>query len=351
MWHQLILSSGFHVAGTKMQGEGKRQVEAEMARQHDDALQSFHANAALATSIATSIRRTGQVALLGMGGSHWVNRTASFVYRAMGIEVQTEVLSEALMQPLPDHPRTVILTSQSGGSGEIGRYLETPQRHEERFGLTLNAESRLALGVPSLIGHGGVEKAFAATRSILISQALHLSVLAALGHDAGEALAVLENPPHADIRAAFETLKSSEIMLLSGRGVLQGVAENGALCLMELARMPTYAFEGGQFRHGPMELLSNKAGVILLRPPGPASMLTAALAVSCREAGCAVAIIDLSGDPPVDQVVTLHLPPGEGFAASFSALPILQKLLIAIAETKVEALGIPVRSAKVTTVL
>jgi fructoselysine-6-P-deglycase FrlB-like protein len=342
---------GLDVADLLNPGEGKRQVEAEMARQHQDALQSFHNNAALAATIAKSIRATGRLALLGMGGSHWVNRTASFVYRSMAVEVQSEVLSEILLQPLPDQPRTVILTSQSGGSGEIGRYLDQPSGQEQRFGLTLNATSRLAMGVPSLIGAGGVEKAFAATRSILVSQALHLSVLAALGHDASKALAVLNTPPHIAHESAFEALKSSAVILLSGRGVLQGVAENGALCLMELARMPTYAFEGGQFRHGPIELLNGKAGVILLRPAGPASNLTAALATSCREAGCAVVVIDLSGDPPVHDVVTLAVPPAEDFAASMSALPVLQKLLIAIAETKVENLGVPVRSAKVTTVL
>jgi fructoselysine-6-P-deglycase FrlB-like protein len=332
-------------------GNGRALIDAEMARQHDDALRSLAANTERATAIAASIRKTGRLALLGMGGSHWVNRTAAFLYRDIGVEVQAEPLSEALFAPLPARTRTVILTSQSGGSGEIGRYLDLPARLEERFGLTLNENGALAKRAASLIGAGGVEKAFAATRSILISQALHLSVLAALGYPAESALDILKAPPSPSILPARDTLAGAGIVILSGRSVLQGVAESGALCLMELARIPTYAFEGGQFRHGPMELLSEKTGVILLRPPGEAAMLAAALAASCREAGCPVAVFDCSGEPPIADGVTIRFPALHGMAAGFAILPALQRLLIEMAEQRVPQLGVPLRSSKVTTAL
>ena len=79
---------------------GLAMIEYEMARQHKDAMESFHAAHALAAQIATSIRSTGRLALLGMGGSHWVNRAAMFAYRELGIEVQAEALSEVLLNSL-----------------------------------------------------------------------------------------------------------------------------------------------------------------------------------------------------------------------------------------------------------
>jgi fructoselysine-6-P-deglycase FrlB-like protein len=331
--------------------DGRAQIAAEMDRQHADALTSFAQNADTAMLIAQSIQRTGRLVLLGMGGSHWVNRTAMFLYRQAGIEVQAEVLSEALHATLPDAPRTVILTSQSGGSGELSHYLDMPVHGEERFGLTLNEDSVLAQRVTSLIGAGGVELAFAATRSILISQALHAAVLVALGVNMDQALAVLKNPPSAGISSAFDTLSTCPMIIFSGRSELQGVAENAALCLMELARMPTYAFEGGQFRHGPMELITPETGVVLLRSSGITAELTADLAKTCRVVGCPVVVFDVSGEQPIEGVETIGLQHLTGFAATFAILPILQSLIVEIAALKVPELGVPLRSKKVTTAL
>ena len=95
-------------------------IRAEMARQHEDARASFAAARPAARAIAASIARTGRLTLLAMGGSHWVNRAAATLYRAIGIEVACEVLSEVLITPLPNLPRTVLVTSQSGNSGELG---------------------------------------------------------------------------------------------------------------------------------------------------------------------------------------------------------------------------------------
>ena len=145
---------------------GRTLIDAEMARQHHDALLSISANTDIAGQIAQSIRATGRLSLYGMGGSHWVNRTAAFIYRELGIEVQAEVLSEIISVPMNEAPRTVIITSQSGGSGEIGKYLGQIKALDHHFGLTLNADSILGNALSCLIAHGGAEKAFAATRSI-----------------------------------------------------------------------------------------------------------------------------------------------------------------------------------------
>ena len=338
-------------ASVNPSGAGRVLIAAEMDRQHADALASFATANPVATQIAASVRRTGRLALLGMGGSHWVNRTAAFSYRRLGIEVQSEVLSEVLLAPLPNYPRTVILTSQSGGSGEILAYLTTAARREERFGLTLNAESAMAQSVPSLIGAGGMEKAFAATRSILISQSLHMAVLAVLGADPAAALGQLRSPIRPTIAAALSALSGCSSYVLSGRSELQGVAESGALCLMELARVPAFAFEGGQLRHGPMEMLSHRTGVILLRLPGREADLMPNLAAACQAAGCPLVVFDTSGRPPIGSVLTIALPALDGMAACFAVLPVLQLLLVELAAQKVEQLGVPLRSSKVTTVL
>lgn len=328
---------------------GLAAIRAEMARQHADARASFDDARSVAVDVARSIRRNGRLMLLGMGGSHWVNRTAAILLRRAGIEVAAEVLSEALLVPFPDRPRTVLLTSQSGGSGEILRYLDKPLGAEDRFGLTLDPASGLASRVKSLVGAGGPERAFAATRSVLVTHALHLAVLAALGIDAAEALAELDAPSMPDVAPAFAALADAESYVLTGRTELQGVAESGALCIMELARRPALALEGGQLRHGPMEMLSPRTGIVLLRPAGPSATLAPDLVAACRAAGCPVVIFDVSGEAPIADAVSITLPRRDGMAAVFAVLPGLQNLLVELAAHKVADVGIPLRSTKVTT--
>jgi fructoselysine-6-P-deglycase FrlB-like protein len=330
---------------------GKSLIQYEMNRQYADALQSFENALPLASEIAESVKQTGRLCLLGMGGSHWVNRTAMFAYRELGIEVQAEVLSEVLFRHLPDRQRTVLLVSQSGNSGEIGSYLKSRPKNEICFGMTLNSESVLANSVPSLVGSGGIEKAFAATRSIFISHAMHLAVLNALGADTSAARETLKNQNAPSALQAFEDLRDCSTLILTGRSELQGVAESGALCLMELARMNTYALEGGQLRHGPLEMLNGNCGVIFLRADDNTTNLTKALLDDCIQAEANTVVFDLTGQTPLSNTTTIQFAKQSGMAAVFSVLPVLQSLLVEIAHSKVENVGVPLRSSKVTTAL
>ena len=80
--------------------EGLRAIDREMARQHADALASFHANGAMAARAAESLKRTGRLLLLGMGGSHAVGRAVEPLYRRLGIDAIALPLSEQLCAPL-----------------------------------------------------------------------------------------------------------------------------------------------------------------------------------------------------------------------------------------------------------
>jgi fructoselysine-6-P-deglycase FrlB-like protein len=330
---------------------GLQLIQYEMSRQHEDALASFKNAEIVAQKVAESVKRTGKLCLLGMGGSHWVNRTVMFAYRELGIEVQAEVLSEVLFRRMPNGPRTVLLVSQSGNSGEIGRYLKTEPIGEDRYGITLNADSALAAAVPSLIGAGGIEKAFAATRSIFVSQALHLAILKALGANVEPAYKAMRESAAYATAEAFNTLSNCSTLIISGRSELQGVAESGALCLMELARMNTYALEGGQLRHGPFEMLNDQCGAIFLRSDDNTASLTTALEHDCKKAGVKTVVFDLTGQAPIPNTATIVLPRCTGMAAVFTVLPVLQSLLVEIANHKVADVGVPLRSTKVTTTL
>ncbi|HVJ41270.1 MAG TPA: hypothetical protein VM639_07230 [Dongiaceae bacterium] len=333
-------------------GPGLAALRFEMAKQHQDSLDSYRSNAAVAQKIAASLRRTGRLILLGMGGSQTVNRMAEPDYRAQGLKALAVSLSEQLYSPLPLEDATVIVTSQSGESAEVHRLFESFKPTADTFGLTMEEGSTLAKTCVSLIGRGGSEKAFCATRSLLISLTLHQLVLSELGVDSKAALAVLEHPEEPDIAAAADRLKDCTTVVFSGRN-LRGLAEAAALGAMELGRMPAYALEGGQFRHGPMEILGPKIGVVIFRADEAPAALGDDLAAQAVAAGSPTVLFDASGAASkAEKAGALRVPfkTAGGLAASLAMLPAAQRLVIELAGQRVADVGTPVRSGKVTRV-
>ncbi len=332
---------------TTTRPEGLQAIDREMARQHVDALASFHSNREMAEKAAASLKRTGKLLLLGMGGSHAVSRAVEPLYRRLGVDAIALPLSEQLGAPLSLDGRTVFMTSQSGESAEVLRWFDETGGNAETFGFSLEANSFLARTAPCLVGHGGTEQAFAATRSLTVSFALHLAILAALGEDPAQAISALENPQEPAIDQALATLSGVRSVVTSGRS-LQGLAEAIALGLTELSRVPCFSLEGGQLRHGPMEMLSPEMGVILFRGNDATADLVTAMATSVVAAGAKLVVFDASGLPPVAGAATLAFPPLDGLAAVFAMLPTAQRLMIAFAAARVDNAGTPVRSTKIT---
>lgn len=322
-------------------------IDREMARQRSDAIASYHGAGSTAKQVAASLRKTGRLLLLGMGGSHAVGRTVEPLYRALGIDAIALPLSEQLGQPLKVEGTTILMTSQSGESAEVLRWFAETGGTPETYGLTLEPDSFLAKNAPCLVGAGGTELAFAATRSLTISYALHLAILAALGEDPAPALAALGEAQEPDISEAVAALAGVSAVVTSGR-LLQGAAEALALGLTELSRRPCFSLEGGQLRHGPMEMLGPDLGVVLFRGNDPTADLVTAMAVSADATGAPVVIVDSSGEAPVPGSVTLAFKPATGLAATLAMLPVAQRLMIAFAWERVEDVGTPVRSTKIT---
>lgn len=331
----------------KTRPAGLAAIDREMARQHADALASYEANADMAAKAAASLRRTGRLLLLGMGGSHAVNRAVEPLYRAAGIDAIALPLSEQLGQPLSLESWTIFVTSQSGESAEVLRWFSETGGNSDTFGLTLESSSFLARTAPSLVGAGGTELAFAATRSLTVSFALHLAIFAALGQDSAGALAVLRAPETPDIEPALAALAGVATVVTSGRR-LQGVAEALALGLTELSRRPCFSLEGGQLRHGPMEMLGPSIGVVLFRGNDATAGLVTAMATSAVETGAPVIVFDGSEEEPVPGCVTLRFKPETGLAAILQMLPVAQLLMIAFADARVENAGMPLRTTKIT---
>lgn len=330
---------------------GLVQLQTEIDHQFGDALATYQKLTRRAEIAAMMIQERGRLLLLGMGGSHWINRLVEPCYRAAGFDATAHVLSEYTRSPLRLEDPIVIMTSQSGASGEVVHYFEREVRHRAIIGLTLDATSVLARKTACLVGYGGVEKAYAATRSLLVTMAMHAAILKGLGAEERTFADALRNPDVLD--DIPETLEAVELMrkgrgaVFVSRGILQGVAEAAALSLMELARIPVLALEGGQFRHGPFEIVGAHMCVVFVRGQGVENTIDH-LAVECVDAGATPIVIDLSGQTPIKGCVTIPLIASSGLEAAARALTALQKIVVLAADEMVENVGVPLRSSKVT---
>ena len=105
------------MTAAKPRPAGLLAIDREMARQRADAIASFEHNTAIAAKVAASIRQSGRLLLLGMGGSHAVGRAVEPLYRALGVDALALPLSEQLGQPLL--PAGWCSSPQSGESAEV----------------------------------------------------------------------------------------------------------------------------------------------------------------------------------------------------------------------------------------
>jgi fructoselysine-6-P-deglycase FrlB-like protein len=322
-------------------------IEHEMARQAADARATFENARPTAEQIAASLRKTGQLVLLGMGGSHAVGRGVEPFYRALGIDAVTLPLSEQLGTPLRTEGKTILVTSQSGESAEVLRWFAEGGATADTFGLTLEEDATLARTVPSLIGAGGSELAFAATRSLTVTFAQHLAILAALGEDPAPALATLAAPAVSSLEPALAAFAPVRSVVTSGR-LLRGLAEAIALGVAELSRLPAFALEGGQLRHGPMEMLGPDVGILQFRSDETTAGLVAVLSADAAAAGSPVVVLDSSGAEPAPGTVTVAVPKASGIAAIFALLPLAQRFMVAFAASRIADVGTPRRSTKIT---
>lgn len=322
-------------------------LEAEMGRQHSDALDTFRAQGERAGQIAGDIARLGRVDLLGVGGSHWVNRIAEPAYRALGIAATAHNVSEYMRAPLPG-PAVRIATSQSGGSGEVLAWLDAAPDGPV-YGLTMAREGMRAARVPCLVGSGPPERSYAATRSVMVTLAQHAAILDRLGGAMdGVERALAEPEPLPDLSAAIDALAGARAHIFSARGPMHGLAGSAALLFMELSRRPVLALEAAQFRHGPFEVADRETCVLFLRGMGAEGDNIDGLARALLAEGIRPLIIDASGDAPVAGAITVPVTPARGLAAILRMLPVVQRIAIGAAGRLVPDVGRPVRSTKVT---
>jgi glucosamine--fructose-6-phosphate aminotransferase (isomerizing) len=235
--------------------------------------------------------RFSGVILAGMGSSMFACRVLDMVLCNSGIQVSHYDAGELLYYrsgqiSCYSNPLYIFM-SQSGESIEIVKLLsKIPESRPGSiiWGITNTEESTLATGVPRCFFlHAGPESSVTSKtfcNSLLLAYLLgNVLVAGSEGEVDGvvESLAagvddlvkeldhLLDKPTIAiGDRIAGFIGKDAKFIQLVARGASLATAEQVALNIKEMDKIPAEAMSGGQFRHGPVEMVTKDARVLLL---------------------------------------------------------------------------------------
>lgn len=278
--------------------------------------------------------RFDRVLLTGMGGSlHGAYPAHLALSRALSVPVLLWESGELTQQAAEVvTARTLLIAiSQSGESGEVRRLTEFPTRPACTISITNTADNALARWADVAIAtHAGPERTASTKTYTAGLAAAHLVVAHLTGKTQGAAdevrdlsrtVAALIVSLPAQVAAAARHLGHSTPLTVIGRGDSYASAAMAALLTEEAAKLPCEALTGGQFRHGPLELVRDGFRAVVYLGEGPARPLTKALVERIVALGGCVMTIGTDPGPASAAVLPIALP-----EVPASLLPVLEIL-------------------------
>ncbi|HEY3316028.1 MAG TPA: SIS domain-containing protein [Bacillota bacterium] len=248
--------------------------------------------------------RFGRVVLTGMGSSYFASIAGACALTARGIPAVFELTSSLLYygrgRLQPDD--LVVAVSQSGESVEVVKLLKyLAGTGTTTLGLTNDATSAAAGLTDATLemrvepDHGVAIKSYGASVLTLLYLASRLT------GEAPDRWAERARAAAAAVREANEAardwldlgrgLDGSRAAVITGRGPSLSAAMAGALLFNEVAKVPAWGEDGGEFRHGVIEVAEPGflAGVVMA--DGPSRELGAVLAAYLVAAGARVLVV------------------------------------------------------------
>jgi glucosamine--fructose-6-phosphate aminotransferase (isomerizing) len=209
-----------------------------------------------------------RIILTGMGSSHFAGLRTWRRLAAAGLPawwVSTDELLESL--GLITEGSLVLVTSQSGASGETGALLQALAERRvpvEVVGITNDPDSPLGRQSETVVELRSGTEATVSTKSYVNSLAAHEWLTAGLlGGDGAtleasfdRALAATSSPGLEGGVELANAVVHAEVPRLAFVGAQDHLATAllGGLVVKEATKLPAEGFTGGSFRHGPLEI-------------------------------------------------------------------------------------------------
>jgi glutamine---fructose-6-phosphate transaminase (isomerizing) len=324
-------------------------------------IQSVIGNLSAVRQYAAALKDGRQVILTGMGGSFAAGTLCQFGLVESGIAAWTVETSELLYhhRALLDMNPIIVMISQSGESREIVRLLGELAALGSQcpvIGVTNNTQSTLARETThALFIAAGEEKTVSSKTYTCTLAALVLLTSALTGRGEEEAISSLEGTAQAietflpgweaQAKHIAEHIRQTTFIEFLGRGASRASALTGALITKETAKLPTESMVGGQFRHGPIEVLAPEITIAIFMGSGAELQLNKTLANDIEGRGARVIRIRKN----IQQDMGFNLPPLDDFVMPIAEIIPIQLLAAELAAQRGFPVGEFRYGTKVTT--
>ena len=287
-----------------------------------------------------------RIIISGMGSSYYAAYPALIQLSTQSVPVQLLNAAE-LLHSLSGliGPRSLLwLNSQSGRSAELVNLLERIQSHPPAHLLTFVNDASSPLGqradvcVPIYAG----EEATVSTKTY--TNMLAVNLLAAIQLSGGDVKgAMQELRAAADAMEAYlagwearlqeldSTLGEFDQLFLIGRGSSMSAVWNGSLINKEAAKCAFEGMHAADFRHGPLEIVSEGVAALIFAGTGQTSALNRELAREIISYGGKAIWLDSVLDP---EIPTIRLPETSELTRPLVEILPMQTLTLVMAKGK-----------------
>ena len=268
------------------------------ARVADQLAQDADRYAALGAQLSAKPPTGGTVTVARGSSDHAASYFAYLVMSRYGRLVTSLPMSLVTLYgaPLATAGTLAVTVSQSGRSPDLIEPIKVFRQGGATTVALVNAtDSPLAEAAEwTLPLHAGPEKSVAATKSFICALSAGAR-LAGHWHDDRQFLDALNSLPQTlaractlDWSAGIEALAGAERMMVIGRGLGLGIAQEAALKFKETCAIQAEVFSSAEVQHGPMALVDAGYPMLVFAPHGPAQAGLIALADQMRGRGAKV---------------------------------------------------------------
>lgn len=252
----------------------------------------------------------GTVVLTGMGSSLHALYPTFIDLRREGIPAVHVDASELVNHQLDGiaGAELVIAASQSGQSAEVVRLVEHLEEHHavERLLLITNepsSESALRAGQVVALGvgpeHSVSSKTFVATLAAadLVGRGIRSLPRVAWEQSIADAAHALETRIENVDAEERSVLAEAGTLVIVARGSSLSTARAGGLITMESSRRPAVTMTGGEFRHGPIEIVEAGLDVVIVGGSSASRAMTTRLAAEVESYGANLRFVGHRPEP------------------------------------------------------
>lgn len=239
-----------------------------------------------------------RIVLTGMGASYFVLYPLLLTLLSRGLTAQMIETSELIhyAPALIERGTLIVAVSQSGSSVEALRLLEKICGKAPLIGITNTVDSPLAMQADAvMLTRAGEERTVSCKTNMASFAALMVLGDLLAGQDptatrdtlkqACEALAWYLAHLRDYVDILCDRLNGVHHLTLTGRGPSLAAVGIGALTIKEAARFPAEGMSSAAFRHGPLEMVSDKQMVMVFEGSAPTADLNKRLIDDIHTAG------------------------------------------------------------------